>query len=109
MLAALAMLAAASIGQTIAPAIDLAPERLSAVACLPPGSQGCAADEQERYRLPLPVEQAPLNEPDRAFSEDGRECGLIGHTVCTGKARTIIGRGEHAEESLAARIEALDE
>jgi hypothetical protein len=109
MLAALAMLAAAPMGQTIAPAIDLAPERLSAVTCGSSDSRACDANEQERYRLPLPVEPAPLNQPDRAFNEDGRECGLIGHTVCTGKARAIIGTGEHAEDSLAARIEALDE
>jgi hypothetical protein len=106
MLVALALLAAMPIGQdAAASSIDLDPELLSTTSC---EGTACAADVEDRYRLPLPVERAP-NPAARAFDEDGRECGLIGHTVCTGKAHRIVGSGEHADESLTAKLRALDE
>lgn len=106
MLAALALLAAMPIGQTIAARqIDLAPESLSAATC---DGTACTADANARYRLPLPAEQTP-NPADRAFDEDGQECGVIGHTVCTGKPHMIIGTGEHAGHSLTAKLRTLDE
>lgn len=103
MLGVFVMLAA---GQAVAAGpIDLRPERLVA-ACTGPD---CApADDAARYRLPLPLDAAPLNQPDRAFDENVQECNLVGSVVCTSKPHMIVGAGENADRSLSARLQALN-
>ena len=106
MLAALAILAAMPIGQAAPATIDLTPDRLAAGPC---DTASCAEDPGSRYRLPLPVERASPDARTRAVDEDGRECNLVGSERCTGKPHLIVGTGDHADRSLAARLQALDE
>lgn len=67
---------------------------------------GCAigascGEAPSRYRLPLAGEAAPTVK-ELAVAEDGRQCAIIGQTICPSRTRKILKSGETPRETIAA-------
>jgi hypothetical protein len=56
----------------------------------------CHAAMEARYRVSTTAISVPhQTSKERAFAEDGHECGLVGSIMCTSRTRTFFRSGEN--------------